>query len=155
VRRVRVEEFVGARIRDRRRELHMSQQELGERLGSLLGKPWSSQTVSAAELGKRAFTAAELWAIARVLETRAPRLLTPPIDASEIELPGGATLDTRELVDFGVADSVLAEMGSDIARVLQGVWQAADAAADLQSKLTTAIAVTEVAALPGKPEERP
>lgn len=107
---MRVEEFVGQRIRQRRDELNMSQAELGRRVGDLLGKPWPRQAVSAAELGKRALGVAELVALASVLETRASRLLTPPIGESEITLPGGAVLDAQRMVEFGASSRLLTEV---------------------------------------------
>jgi len=132
----------------------MTQEELGIGIGNLAGTPWSRQTVSAAEKGKRAFTAAELVAIARVLETRAPRLLTPPIGVGSVELPNGVSLPTRELADFGVTDRLLGDMYEDLAQVIDGVadtlqnsQRTALAAKALGEKLTTAIAAAEAATM--------
>src|SRR3954452_11836691 len=83
------EEMVGQRILEIRERLGMTQQQLGELLGELLGKPWPRQTVSAAEKGKRAFTAAELVALAIVLRTQANRLLLAPMELEQLEMPGG------------------------------------------------------------------
>jgi transcriptional regulator with XRE-family HTH domain len=115
---VRVEEYVGQRIRARRDELGLTQEEFGRRLGELLGRPWSRSTVSVAENGRRAFTAAELVAIASVLETSPAGLLTPPPGESEVELPGGARLDTRGMTDFGAATKMLHDTLEDVAQRL-------------------------------------
>ncbi|MGH3220225.1 MAG: helix-turn-helix transcriptional regulator [Streptosporangiaceae bacterium] len=151
---MRVEEYVGQRIRDRREELGMTQEDLGIGIGNLLGSPWSRQTVSAAEKGKRAFTAAELVVIAKVLETRAARLLTPPVEVRQVELPNGVRLGTRELADFGVADKLLSDMWDDLVRVIEGAAETLDrsqqtalAAKSLGDKLTTAIAAAETATM--------
>ncbi len=97
MRRLQVEQYVGQLIRDRRIELEMTQEGFGRELGHWLGKPWSRSTVSVAENGKRAFTAAELVAIAHVLRTSPTYLLTPPAGISEIRMPSGATVD-RDLL---------------------------------------------------------
>jgi 8-oxo-dGTP diphosphatase len=75
----------------------MTQEEFGRQIGLLLGKAWSRSTVSVAENGKRAFTAAELVAIAHVLDTSASRLFMPPAGVREISMPSGATLPARDL----------------------------------------------------------
>ena len=95
---MRVEQYVGQRIRHRRDdELHMTQDEFGRRLGHWLGRPWSRSTVSVAESGRRAFTAAELVAIAHVLDTNPAYLLTPPAGIGEVSMPSGATFPKDKL----------------------------------------------------------
>ncbi|GAB3494016.1 helix-turn-helix transcriptional regulator [Amycolatopsis cihanbeyliensis] len=96
---MRLEEMIGRRVRDVRELNEMTQQEVGEKLAHLLGKPWSRQAVSAAEQGNRAFTAAELVAIAQVIGTTVARLFSPPLDADEIELPSGATVPRSTYVE--------------------------------------------------------
>src|SRR3954468_21857578 len=64
---VGVSRLVGARIADVRLLRGYTQEDLGERLAEHLGRPWPRQAVSLAEQGGRAFTAAELVAVARVL----------------------------------------------------------------------------------------
>jgi transcriptional regulator with XRE-family HTH domain len=94
---VRIEEVIGSRIRDVREINEVTQQELGQRLGPLLGKEWSRQAVSAAEKGDRAFTAVELVAVAQALGTTVPRLMTPPVSVRTIELPGGVEIGRTEV----------------------------------------------------------
>lgn len=66
----------------------MSLTELGEALGGYLDRPWSRQAVHQAERGQRSFTAAELTALALVLDTSVPALFRAEDDP--IELPGRA-----------------------------------------------------------------
>jgi hypothetical protein len=55
-------------------------------MGRYLDKPWSRQAVHQAERGRRAFTAAELAAVALALDTSIPALFLT--DTGPIELPG-------------------------------------------------------------------
>ena len=74
-----------ARFRETRQ---MSLTQLGEAMGKYLDRPWSRQAVHQAERGRRAFTAAEMAALALVLETSVPALFLT--DDAHIELPGAA-----------------------------------------------------------------
>lgn len=89
---MRIEEYIGHRVRERREELDMTQEELGRKLGDLLGKPWPRQTVSTAERGARAFPAVELLALATVLRVPVHRLVTPTLREIEIDLPAARVL---------------------------------------------------------------
>lgn len=107
---MRVEGVIGANILARRRELDISQQELGTRLAPLLGKPWSRQAVSAAEHGERDFIAAELLALAVVLQVSLMQLVMPPPDVREVELrPGANKLGPNDLRLLFVVVSLEAE----------------------------------------------
>lgn len=105
---MRLEELVGQRIRTRREGLALTQDQLGRQLGDSLGRRWSRQAVSAAEKGERAFTAAELVAIAGALQISVGSLFVPPAGVDEIELPNGAMLTRNELVD-----AVLPTLGTE------------------------------------------
>jgi transcriptional regulator with XRE-family HTH domain len=105
---VRVEELIGQRIRSRRDGLEMTQEQLGKRLGDILGLEWSRQAVSAAEKGRRGFTAAELVGIAFALETSVGNLLTPSPDLDALELPRGVKLP-RDVVLAAVLPRLSAE----------------------------------------------
>jgi transcriptional regulator with XRE-family HTH domain len=98
---VRAEEVVGRRVRDIRDGQGMTQEQLGRGIGELLGKPWPRQTVSAAEAGRRAFTAVELVAIARALGVYVGHLFTPALDGSpvSIELGPGVQLDSQQVME--------------------------------------------------------
>ncbi len=83
---MRVEAAIGKQISHFRETRQMSLTQLGEAMGQYLDRPWSRQAVHQAERGRRAFTAAELAALALVLGTSVPALFLA--DAEQIELPG-------------------------------------------------------------------
>src|SRR5260370_39302148 len=85
---MRVETAIGNQIARVRETRQMSLTQLGEAVGQYLGRPWSRQAVHQAERGRRAFTAAELAALALALDTSVPALFLA--DTEPIELPGAA-----------------------------------------------------------------
>jgi transcriptional regulator with XRE-family HTH domain len=85
---MRIETAIGQQIARLRAARQMSLTQLGEALGKYLDKPWSRQAVHQAERGRRAFTAAEMAALALVLDTSVPALFLA--GAAQIELPGVA-----------------------------------------------------------------
>jgi transcriptional regulator with XRE-family HTH domain len=85
---MRVETAIGNQIARLRETRQMSLTQLGQALGQYLGRPWSRQAVHQAERGRRAFTAAELAALALALDTSVPALFLT--DAGQVELPGAA-----------------------------------------------------------------
>ncbi len=85
---MQVEAAIGEQIARLREARQMSLTQLGQAMGRYLGKPWSRQAVHQAERGRRAFTAAELAAIALALDTSIPALFLA--DSGPIELPGTA-----------------------------------------------------------------
>jgi transcriptional regulator with XRE-family HTH domain len=98
---VRVEEFVGQRVRARREELGMTQEEFGRLVGRLVGRNWSRSTVSVAEKGGRAWTAAELVAASAVLRATVGDLLRPPLQQGDaVELGGPEALPSDVLFDL-------------------------------------------------------
>jgi transcriptional regulator with XRE-family HTH domain len=66
--------------------MKLTQTQLGERIGALLGRPWSRQLIWSAEHGQRPFTAAELIAFASVLGLQVNDLLMPPDYVETVEL---------------------------------------------------------------------
>lgn len=97
-----ISEVIGMRIQAQRVTHEWSQAHLGVLVGARLGREWSRQAVSAAEKGKRAFTASEIVALADALGVTVPWLMTPPANADVIELAPGVAL------------------GVDLARLLSG-----------------------------------
>ena len=95
---MRVEELVGRRIRAERERLGLTQGQLGEKLGEKLGRSWPRQAVSAAEQGNRAFTVAELLALAFTLGLSVGGMLMPPSGVDDVEMPNGTTFSREELV---------------------------------------------------------
>jgi transcriptional regulator with XRE-family HTH domain len=85
---MRVEDAIGRQIAHLRAQRQLSLADLGDALGHYLGKPWSRQAVHQAERGQRAFTAAELTALALVLDTSVQALFRAEDD--HVELPGRA-----------------------------------------------------------------
>jgi transcriptional regulator with XRE-family HTH domain len=85
---MQIETAIGMQIARLRETRQMSLTQLGEAMGKYLDKPWSRQAVHQAERGRRAFTAAEMAALALALETSIPALFLA--DAAQIELPGAA-----------------------------------------------------------------
>jgi transcriptional regulator with XRE-family HTH domain len=85
---MRIETAIGKQIARLRETRQMSLTQLGEAIGKYMGKPWSRQAVHQAERGRRAFTAAEMAALALALDTSVPALFLA--DAAPIELPGAA-----------------------------------------------------------------
>jgi transcriptional regulator with XRE-family HTH domain len=83
---MRVEEAIGRQIAHLRAQRQLSLADLGEALGRYLGKPWSRQAVHQAERGQRSFTAAELTALALVLDTSVQALFRA--EGDHVELPG-------------------------------------------------------------------
>ena len=75
---------VGEQITRAREDVGMSQAQLGDELGRLLGKPWPRQAVSQAEKGRRSFNAAELVAFAAALGRSVESLLVPPANVPTV-----------------------------------------------------------------------
>ena len=96
---MRIETAIGRQIARFREARQMSLTQLGEALGKYLDKPWSRQAVHQAERGRRAFTAAEMAALALVLDTSVPALFladtTDTTDTTPIELPN-ATVSAED-----------------------------------------------------------
>src|ERR1700742_2947995 len=69
---MQVEVAIGQQIARLRASRGLSLTQLGEAVGRYLGRPWSRQAVHQAEHGRRAFTAAELAALALALDTAVP-----------------------------------------------------------------------------------
>jgi 8-oxo-dGTP pyrophosphatase MutT (NUDIX family) len=95
---VRVEEIIGQRTRERRTALELTQEAAADRVSAHLNREWTRQAWSAAEKGKRSFTASELVAIAHALGTTVAWLMSPPEGVEDIELGDGAYLPAPLLV---------------------------------------------------------
>ncbi|KDN75245.1 hypothetical protein DF19_25160 [Streptomyces olindensis] len=85
---MKIEEVIGANLQWIREDQEMTQSQLGEAVAEHLGKPWSRQAVSAAEKGRRAFSAADLLALALVLDVSIPSFfLLRDWFREDVELP--------------------------------------------------------------------
>lgn len=118
---MQIEEVIGANLRQERIQRNMSQPEFGEWIGQALGTAWKPQTVSAAEKGRRQFAAADLVALAHVLDSPVSALLTPPddvetIQAGAVEIPAAALTRLPEAgtgpVDPALLDWALRGIGT-------------------------------------------
>lgn len=89
---MRIEQIVGARIREAREAKGMTQEEFGAELAQYLGKPWPRQAVSIAEKGQRSFPAAELLACSMALGLNLADLFRPPFGTFELTFPSGITI---------------------------------------------------------------
>lgn len=107
---MRIEDVVARWITEGRMKAGMTQVQLGERLGELLGRPWPKQAVSAAEKGRRAFTAAELVAFAIALSCHVEDLLQLPAGADELTLSEGPPLNVGHLHTGGASDTGLRDL---------------------------------------------
>ncbi|MGC9381590.1 helix-turn-helix domain-containing protein [Streptomyces sp. MH13] len=85
---MKIEEVIGANLQWIREDQEMTQTQLGEAVAEHLGRPWSRQAVSAAEKGRRAFSAADLLALALVLDVSIPSFfLLRDWFREDVELP--------------------------------------------------------------------
>lgn len=107
---MRIEDVVGYWITQGREQSGKKQAELGAELGEYLDKPWPRQAVSAAEKGRRAFTAAELVAWAFVLGCTVESLLQPPPGVDKIELDEHRSIDSRLLRSAAATNADLADL---------------------------------------------
>jgi transcriptional regulator with XRE-family HTH domain len=82
-----LQEHIGGNVKALRG--NTSPREFGEALALWLGKPWTRQAVWEAEHGKRAFTAAELLALAAALDVTLPQLFEC---TDNVSLPSGKTM---------------------------------------------------------------
>lgn len=95
---MRIEERVGARVREAREFHGWSQRQLGQRLEHHLGRAWSPQAVYAAERGGRDFAIRDLVALARVLERPVAWFLQPSIVAmEEVQGVSGIPISERDM----------------------------------------------------------
>lgn len=78
---------IGHNIKARREALGMTAAALGEKIGKVFGKggkAWPRQTVSLMESGERSMVAAEVAALAQILDLRVADLFTPPAEAETV-----------------------------------------------------------------------
>ena len=121
---MRIEELVGRRIKDIRESRRLTQDQLGELVGELLGgKTWARQTVSAAEHGRRAFTAAELVACSLVLGAPVDELLTPLSTEGGIELSPGVVVDTPKAMSIMFEGEDKAELRDALTALIEHARQ--------------------------------
>lgn len=133
---VKIERIVGQNVAALRAAKDWSQPRLGAEIGRLLGsKSWSRQAVSNAERGDRAFSVADLVAIAAVLETSPGALLTlAPASTSTIEL-GDASFRPEELQNPMWTREATSQAIDDVVRVVSQIAQGLDRLQDAAEPL--------------------
>lgn len=104
-----IERIIGQWIARGREATGQTQAQIGAALADYLGKPWSRQSVSAAEKGDRAFTAAELIAFSLLLGCTVETLLEPPPGVERIKI-GEGEIDSRHLRTTAATNSDLADL---------------------------------------------
>ncbi len=128
---MKVERIVGQNMARLRGARGWSQPELGRQIGELLkSKPWSRQAVSNAENGQRAFTVADLVAIACVLETSPAALLTLPPTVTTVEV-GDATIRRDYLENPTWTHESTSEALGDVLRVVRELEDGLDKLQDV------------------------
>lgn len=90
---------IGHNVRARREALGMTATTLGKKVGSIFGKDgkaWPRQTVSLMESGERSMVAAEVAALAQILDVRVADLFAPPAEVETIAA-GSMTIPAEKL----------------------------------------------------------
>lgn len=149
---MRIEEVIGANIRQRREGRGYSQAAFGEKIGPLLGGAWKPQTVSAAEKGRRQFIAAELVVLAHVLECRVQDLIRvdPPqpvviTDHFTRDADYSAPLDDAIRDGGGPASEVLIPLLTSFSKAYRNVLTAQARASDARSDVNDVLAQLKTA----------
>lgn len=139
---VKIEQVIGERIAQVREENAWTQDEVGRRLGEVLGKSWSRQAVWNAERGQRVFTARELIALQLVFGVTVETLMRPFRDTDQIELPG-VTIEWADLIEPSLPDTragvALHEAQTQVADVVHLLADLSESVAALGGHLDQAI----------------
>jgi transcriptional regulator with XRE-family HTH domain len=137
-----VQELIGGNLRRAREERGLTQAQLGEGLGPLLGKPLARQAVYSAETGGRAFTAVDLVALSVVLQKPVWWFFLPSAGPDmPVELPTGERVSGSDITGLvldveraaylgGVAGSVdghLREIEKQVSAVRYEILRLAEA----------------------------
>ncbi|MFF2387840.1 helix-turn-helix transcriptional regulator [Agromyces sp. NPDC058104] len=133
---LRIEKLVGQNMAGLRAARHWSQADFGKAIGELLGKAWTRQAVSNAEMGKRTFTVADLVAIAYVYETSPAALMTlqPASHVASIVI-GNVSIPRKDLENpTWQHESTSAALG-DVLKVLSSMGSRLDQVVDLAYEL--------------------
>ncbi|MGO1263825.1 helix-turn-helix transcriptional regulator [Brevibacterium aurantiacum] len=104
-------QVIGHNVKTRRETQQMTAKNLGVTAGGIFGKAWPPQTVYMMEAGDRKMIAAEVAALAHILDTTVADLFTPPAEAETVSAgslmlpaealaaPVGGDADTAALAD--------------------------------------------------------
>lgn len=149
----------------------MTQAQLGELLEPWLGRAWVKQAVSQAEQGRREFTAAELLALAAVLQQPLGYFFATPPGAEQfaLEFPGGVSvpIETVLAIVYGLEGTeplseqaqmmvlrIAGEVRSTLDKITENVGHA-ERGADLLVRLAQGLPVVAEAERATKSRRRP
>ncbi len=134
-----VEEMVGQKVREKREQVGITQEELGKDLGEFLGQVWSRQSVSVAENGGRDWRAVDLIAVAQVLRTTVGWLTLPSWLSDEIEFPS-KTVSAEAMMGLSVSMDTppLDAAGESLALMLLQLEGATEQLEDATERLANA-----------------
>ena len=97
----------------------MTQQQLGDFIGELFGKPWPRQAVSNAEKGGRVFGAADLVTLAMALRCPIAFLLEPPAGVEVVSIGDGPDVPSGYFRVTTADDPDLAMLIEDVTQLRQ------------------------------------
>lgn len=80
------QQIVGHNVKTRREAHQMTAKSMGIAMGEVFGKTWPPQTVYMMEAGERKMVAAEVVALAHILETTVADLFSPPSVVETVEV---------------------------------------------------------------------
>ena len=141
---MRLEEVIGHRLRAERERQGMTLKAMGQELETYLGKPWTPQAVWQAERGQRDFGAAQLLALALVLEIPVAQLLAPLEGDQLMTLPNGYALSAKDVERLFMA--VAAPDGAELIDQEIALERTAAEISDALGQLTNARAQVYVVA---------
>lgn len=153
-----IEKVIGGNMRRIREQRGLSQTDLGAAVGQHIGRSWSRQAVSAAEQGRRSFTAADLMGLSLTLDVSVPELffLTDWRSEGRVQLGEGAEIDAdayreRILHDLDVSNSAqlmvkadVQELGAALLKMREQHTKAGQALAGLEVGLVYAAKVAKL-----------
>ncbi|MFJ7780079.1 helix-turn-helix transcriptional regulator [Streptomyces yangpuensis] len=155
---MQIEKVIGGNMRRIREQRGLSQTDLGTAVGQHIGRSWSRQAVSAAEQGRRSFTASDLLALSLTLDVSVPELFFLADWRSEgrVQLGEGAEIGAdayreRILHELDAANSAqlmvkadVQELGAAVIKMREQHAKAGAALAGLEAGLVYAAKVAQL-----------
>lgn len=94
-----VEQVIGTNLRALRKRANLTQENLGAASAAYFPKPWSVATVSVAEAGRRAWVAADMLAICKLLNCSFSDLLIPAA-GTEVQVTEHLAMSGPEITEL-------------------------------------------------------
>lgn len=116
---MRIQDVIGQRVREARKAQKWTQERLGKELATYLPGGWKPQVVSQAESGEREFAAAEMVALALVLDKQLSWFYLPREGVEYVEVRSRVVPigELRNVLIQGAAREVAAAMQSQMAQI--------------------------------------